>query len=129
MSRDRALMPGAISVSGILHVGPIDRAGSGCESMVNSVCNSEVRRHIDTPMSEQSTHINRRCALVGSMTGLIGSSPGSGLRPIKVHAEGRRGICLRNTTTKVRRRAPAPYNSVNSVTLPGAALMVPDHCL
>src|ERR1700732_2804325 len=75
MSRDRALMPGAISVARILQVGPIVRVGSACESMVNSVCNSEVRRHIDTPMSTLSAHANRRCALVGSMTGLIGFSP------------------------------------------------------
>src|ERR1700692_3123729 len=75
MSRDRALMPGAISVARILQVRPIDRAGSGCGSMVNSVCNSEVRRHIDTPMSTLSAHASRRCALVGSMTGLIAISP------------------------------------------------------
>src|ERR1700682_5737062 len=83
MSRDRALMPGAISVARILHVGPIDRAGSECESMVNSVCNSEVRRHIDTPISTLSAHANRRCALVGSMTGLIAISPGK--RPSSDH--------------------------------------------
>src|SRR6266404_1617678 len=75
MSRDRAVMPGAESMAEFLHVGPIVRAGSGCVIMVNSDCNSEVRRHIDTPMSTLSAHANRRCALVGSMTGLIAISP------------------------------------------------------
>jgi len=46
----------AESMAEFLHVGPIVRAGSGCVIMVNSDCNSEVRRHIDTPMSTLSAH-------------------------------------------------------------------------
>src|SRR5271165_496086 len=114
MSRDRALTPGVKSVAAILHIGLIERAGPGCT--MNSVCNSEVRRHIEVPMSPQNTHANRRCDLIESMTGLIASSP-SDLPPGKVRAGEREGICLRNTTTGGRRQAPGPCNYVRCVTL------------
>src|SRR5205814_9149512 len=71
MSRDRALMPGATSEGGIVHIWATDRTGCGCAAVVSSVCSSDVHKHIDAPMSTQSAHANRRRALAGSMTGLI----------------------------------------------------------